>query len=107
MLRMFPMILIAVVACKLIVFGGGVGGQHDMTAVLNQGFSIGMFSGDVWKISLGDIFLIGALALLFVETIKAAGTTHREIINHGLSMVTFVVALVEFIMLRGFGTSTF
>ena len=51
-------------------------------------------------------FLI-ALALLFVEIIKAAGTTHREIINHRLSMLTFVVALVEFIMLKGFGTSTF
>jgi hypothetical protein len=107
MLRVFPMILIAVIAYNLVVFGGGAAGQHDMTTVLGHGFEIGMFSGDSWKISLGDIFLIGALALLFVETIKAAGTTHREIINHGLSMVTFVVALVEFIMLRGFGTSVF
>ena len=94
-------------AYNLVVFGGGAAGQHDMTAVLAQGFSIPMFSGDAWTISLGDIFLIGALALLFVETIKAAGTTSREIINHGLSMLTFVVALVEFIMLKGFGTSVF
>ena len=107
MLRIFPMILIAVVAYNLVVFGGGAAGQHDMTKVLDQGFQIGMFSGDIWNVSLGDIFLIGALALLFVEIIKSAGTTHREIINHGLSMVTFVVALVEFIMLRGFGTSVF
>ena len=42
-----------------------------------------------------------------MEIIKASGTTHREIINHGLSMLTFMVALVEFIMLKGFGTSTF
>jgi hypothetical protein len=107
MLRIFPMILIAVIAYNLVVFGGGAAGQKDMTTLLNQGFTIGMFSGDAWKVSLGDIFLIGALALLFVEIIKAAGTTHREIINHRLSMLTFVVALVEFIMLKGFGTSTF
>ncbi len=107
MLRMFPMILIAVIIYNAVAFGGGVAGQHDMTATLAQGFSLAMFSGDVWKISLGDIFLLGALGLLFVEIIKSAGTTHREIINHGLSMLTFVVALVEFIMLRGFGTSVF
>lgn len=107
MLRMFPMILIAVIVYNALAFGGGAAGQHDMVALLNSGFSIPMFSGDVWKISIGDLFLIGALSLLFVETIKASGTTHREIINHGLSMLTFMVALVEFIMLKGFGTSTF
>ena len=45
--------------------------------------------------------------LLFVEVIKATRTTSREIINHALSMLTFVVALIEFIALKGFATSTF
>lgn len=107
MLRMFPMILIAVIIYNALVFGGGAAGQHDMAAMLAQGFSIPMFSGEIWKVSIGDLFLIGGLALLFVEIIKASGTTHREIINHGLSMLTFMVALVEFIMLKGFGTSPF
>jgi len=47
------------------------------------------------------------LALLFIEVVKATRTTSREIINHGLSMLTFVVALIEFITLRGFGTTPF
>ncbi len=38
---------------------------------------------------------------------EATCTTAREIINHGLSMLTFVIALIEFITLKGFATSTF
>ena len=47
------------------------------------------------------------LLCLFIETIKATRTTSREIINHALSMFTFTGALVEFITLKGFGTSPF
>jgi hypothetical protein len=101
------MILIAVIAYNILVFTSGAVGQRDIAALLDQGFSLALFSGDSWKISLGDGFVTGALALLFVEIIKAAGTTHREIINHGLSMLTFVGAVVEFLVLKGFGTSTF
>lgn len=107
MLRIFPMILIAVIAYNVVVFGSGVAGQNDMAAILGQGFSLTVFSGDVWKVSLGDMFLVGTLGLLFAEIIKATGTSHREIINHGLSMVVFVAAMAEFLVLKGFATSTF
>jgi hypothetical protein len=107
MLRIFPMILIAVVAYNALVFGSGAVGQHDIAAMLESGVSLALFSGDGWKITLGDGFLMGALLLLFVEIIKAAGNSHREIINHGLSMLTFIGAVVEFLVLKGFGTSTF
>lgn len=107
MLRIFPMILIAVVAYNVLVFGCGAVGQHDIAALLENGVSLALFSGDSWKITLGDGFVMGALLLLFVEIIKAAGTSHREIINHGLSMLTFVGAVVEFLVLKGFGTSVF
>jgi len=107
MLRVFPMILIAVIAYNLVVFGSGVAGQHDMTALLGQGVAIPVFSGDIWKVSLGDMFLVGSLGLLFAEIIKATGTSHREIVNHGLSMLVFVGTMAEFLVLKGFATSTF
>ena len=107
MLRVFPMILIAVIAYNVVVFGSGVAGQHDMTALLGQGVAIPVFSGDIWKVSLGDMFLVGSLGLLFAEIIKATGTSHREIVNHGLSMLVFVGAMAEFLVLKGFATSTF
>ncbi|HEU0161417.1 MAG TPA: hypothetical protein VFQ69_03350 [Rhizomicrobium sp.] len=106
MLRAFPMILIAVVAYNVIVLGGMAAGQ-SATALLDSNLSLTMFSGDAWRISTGDGLLTLALAMLFVETVKAANSTHREILNHAMSMLTFVAALVEFIVLKGFGTSTF
>jgi hypothetical protein len=106
MLRAFPMILIAVLLYNGTVFGSGAAG-HDVNALLAQSFIIPMFSGDAWKVALGDLFVALSLVLLFIETIKATRTTHREIVNHALSMLTFVVAMAEFITLKGFGTSPF
>jgi hypothetical protein len=103
----FPMILIAVVLYNLTVLGLMVGGQHDAAALLGQKFSIKMASGDMWTVTLSDIVLVLSLGLLFIETIKATRTTARAILNHALSMLTFAAALVEFILLKGFATSTF
>ena len=106
MLRAFPMILLAVIVYNLLVFGGGAAG-HDVTAMLSQATTIKVVSGDLWKITLGDGFVAAGLALLFIETIKATNTGHREIINHALSVLTFMGAVVEFLVLKGFGTSPF
>ncbi len=106
MLGAFPLILIAVVLYNIAVFGGVATG-HETLALLAQSFNIRIFSGDLWKISLGDLFIALALVLLFVETVKASRTSRREILNHAFSMLTFVGALVEFIALKGFGTTPF
>jgi hypothetical protein len=107
MLNAFPLILIAVALYNLIVLGSGLSGHADIQAVMNQNFAIPMMSGDKWTVTLGDCLLLLTLALLFVETIKAARSSTREIVNHALSMLTFAGALVEFIVLKGFATSTF
>jgi hypothetical protein len=66
-----------------------------------------MFSGDVWHVTVGDLFELGALAMLFIETVKAARSSSRVILNHAFAMLTFCAALVEFIVLKGFSTSVF
>ena len=106
MLRAFPMILVSVLLYNGLVFGGMAGG-HDIAAMLPAGFTVKLFSGDTWKITVSDLFLALTLLCLFIETVKATNTSHREIVNHALSMLTFTGALVEFITLKGFGTSTF
>ena len=103
----FPTILIVVILYNLVAFGGGATGHGDMQSILDQGFQIKMFSGDVWKITVSDLFVAAALALLFVEIVKAARSSQREILNHAFSMITFCIALVEFIVLKGFSTSAF
>jgi len=107
MLRLFPLLVIPVAIYNLFALGGNVAGQHDIQGMLTATRSVTMFSGDAWNISFGDILLLIGLAVLFVEIIKATRTSSKQLINHGLSMVVFVVALIEFITLKGFATSTF
>ena len=106
MLRAFPKMLIVVAVYNILIFGGaGLG--HQATDLLAQSFPVTVFSGDVWKISLGDGLVALALLLLFIEIIKATRTSRREILNHALSTLTLMAALAEFIAVKGFGTSTF
>lgn len=107
MLGAFPTILIAVILYNLLALGGMVGGQHDMQVLLSHGFTIKMFSGDMWRITIGDLYVLAALGMLFVEVVRATSTTRREILNHAFSMLTFVLAMVEFITMKGFATSVF
>jgi len=108
MFRLFPLLLIIIVVYNFLAFGGWAVGDHNLQPFLQtHGVTIPLVSGDKWMFSLADLFLLTALVLLFVEIIKATRTTSREIINHALSMLAFVVALIEFIALKGFATSTF
>jgi hypothetical protein len=106
MLRLIPLLIIPIAIYNLFALGGNVAG-HNVQDMLTSPFSLRMFSGDEWKISFSDFLMLFGVALLFVEIVKATRTTSKEIINHGLSMLVFVVALVEFITLKGFATSTF
>lgn len=70
-------------------------------------FNIPLKSGDSWASTLGDLFLTLALALLLLELVKAIKTYRYSILSHGLSIGVFVVCLVEFLTVNGFGNSTF
>ena len=106
MLRLIPLLIIPIAIYNLFALGGNVAG-HNVQDMLTSPFSLKMFSGDEWRISFSDFLLLFGIALLFVEVVKATRTTSKEIINHGLSMLVFVAALIEFITLKGFATSTF
>ena len=107
MLRIFPLMLVPVIIYMFFAFGGGVTGHADIAQLLSHGIDVRMFSGDLWHFSLGDLLVLIAVMMLFVEIVKSTRTTAREIINHALSMVIFVVTIICFIALKGFSTSTF
>ncbi len=97
MFRLFPLLVIPLIVYNLIALGGGALLHHNTQDILSitHAVSIPMFSGDVWKFSFGDFLVLLALCLLFVEVVKATRTTSREIINHGLSLLVFIIALIE------------
>ncbi len=106
MLRSFPLLLLAVIFYNLLAAAHGFA-PMDKDSILQMGVNVPMFSHQSWTFTVGDLVVVVALGLLFVEVVKATRTTAVEVINHALSMLVFIVALVEFITLPAFATSPF
>jgi hypothetical protein len=66
-----------------------------------------MMSGAVWLLSVGDLFIILGLIFLFVEVFKSTRTSQAAILDHILSTLVFIIFLVEFIVVKGAGSSMF
>lgn len=103
----FPLLLLPLIFYNLLAFGGGLVGQTSMAALLDQGFTVTLPSTEPWLISWGVVFSTLSLLMLFAEIVKATRTGRGEIMNHAFSTITFVAALVEFLLLKGFATGAF
>ena len=87
---------------------------YNMIAFLTPGLTwtasiatIHLISGQDWTVTPEDIILAFAIVLLGVEVIKATRMGIRGLMDHVLSMVLFIVMLVEFLLVPRAGTSTF
>ncbi len=70
-------------------------------------FSLPMASGGHWSVTLGDVLVFASLVILFIELLKSTTSQRIAIINHSLSMILFILCLVEFLLSRAFSTSAF
>ncbi|WMT92434.1 hypothetical protein NO934_09920 [Pelagibacterium sp. H642] len=68
---------------------------------------ITMVSGGVWDLSVGDIFIVVSLVLLFGEILKATRFGNASVVDHMLSTLVFVICLVEFLLVGFAATSVF
>lgn len=66
-----------------------------------------MMSGGVWKLTWGDLILMITMVTLFIEILKATYTSTASLVDHGLSMVLFIAALIAFLMVPQAATSVF
>jgi hypothetical protein len=72
-----------------------------------QAAAVPMMSGQVWKLTWEDSFLALSIFLLWIEIIKSTRAGNRVIMDHVLAMLLFVAMLVEFLLVKNAGTSTF
>jgi hypothetical protein len=97
----FPLLLIPFAIYNMIAFlTPGVNWTDTVT-------SIELMSGATWSVTTEDLLIGLAIALLPLEILKASRIGLRSVVDHILSMALFVVMLIEFLMLRQAGTSTF
>ena len=95
-----PLMAVVIIAYNIIVYLTGLTMDSQITTLT-------LISGAMWTITIGDLILFFGLILLFLELVNSTQTGASTIVNHALSMLVLLIALVQFIVLPQFGTSTF
>ena len=117
----FPLLVIPVALYNLLAFG--FGGSLEtvnefgeavkadiapIQGLLNSTFfSLPMISGVKWVLTKGDAILLAAIVFLFLEILKSTSTGTSTIVNHAVSMMLFILCMIEFLLAPNFATSTF
>ena len=70
-------------------------------------FSLPLLSGIMLPFRGGDLLLVLGLTLLCVEIYRATSSSTGAILNHVLSLVVFIVALIELIVMPRMANMTF
>ncbi len=110
MLSSFPLLSLPVVLYNLMVLlfvPGGFKGPGAQDAVNQMLFSVRMTSSARWAVSFGDLLIFISLVILFIELLKSTTSRRTAIVNHSLSMLLFIVCLVEFLLFPAFASSAF
>jgi hypothetical protein len=95
-----PALAIVIAAYLLMAASGGMVVDADA-------YSMTLASGAEMTLRGGDFFVIAGLLALFLEMLKAARPGRAAVVDHILSVATFVVALVCFLLVDYAGTATF
>ena len=103
-LRALPLMAIPLIAYNvLVMFSGG-----EAAAFFTQPlFTIQMIKGAQWAFTRGDLIIFATMLFLFAELVKATYTSSVSLVDHGLSMLVFIICIVEFLVVNGAATSTF
>jgi hypothetical protein len=103
-LRALPLMAIPLILYNLLVmFSGGEATQFFAAPLLK----VPMIKGAEWVFTRGDLIILITMLFLFAELVKATYTSSVSLIDHGLSMVVFIVCIVEFLVVNAAATSTF
>ena len=96
-----PMLAIVILAYNILGLSGSMLQADSLL------FDAVMPSGAEVFFMVGDVFTVAGLVALFLEILKAARLGNGTIVDHMLSTATFIVALIEFLLVPFCGTVVF
>ena len=97
----FPLLLIPFAIYNIVAFlMPGVSWSGTLTTVH-------MVSGGEWTMSVGDLLVTLTILLLIAEVMKSTRIGVRSVLDHGLSLVLFLVMLIEFLLVKQAASGTF
>lgn len=98
-----PLFFYVLVAANMVMLTGPLE-QPTINIVL---FDFLLPSGRDVIVTISDAFLLASVLFLYIETFKATRTSVISIIDHALSLLVFVVFLIEFLVIPRLGNTTF
>ncbi len=98
-----PLFLYVLIAANVIMMSGPVD-QSLINVIL---FEFLLPSGRAIILTVSDAFILASIFFLYIETFKATRTSNISIIDHALSLLVFVVFLIEFLVVPRLGNTTF
>lgn len=98
-----PLFLYLLIAANFAMLTGPVD-QSLMNVIV---FELVLPSTRTVVLTISDFFILASLIFLYIETFKATRTSVISIIDHALSLLVFVVFLIEFLVISRVGNSTF
>ena len=96
----FPLLLLPFVLYNMVAF---LLDMEFATPLLN----VPLLSGRSMTVSTGDLLVLFAIFLLYIEILKATRMSTRAIMDHVLSFILFIAMVIEFIVVQRAATSTF
>lgn len=98
----FPLLAVPLIAYNVLMLAGSsIAENPDLIRIPLMANDEAMF------LKLGDVLVMLGIVLLYFEILKSTRATQTTIVDHALSLLVFVVFLVEYIVVAGAGTATF
>lgn len=107
MFAALPLLALPVLFYNFLALTYGFGATDAGVRMGAQVFNIPMASGGHWSVTMGDAIVFLSLVILFIELLKSTTSRRIAIINHSLSMILFIICLIEFLLFKAFATSAF
>ncbi|WP_249691737.1 hypothetical protein [Stappia sp. WLB 29] len=99
-----PLTVLPLIAYNIVAFGlFGAGGNPWLVPVV----TLDLVSGTSFSLLGGDLMILCALLLLFLELLKATRTGVSALADHIFSTLVFIAYLVEFLTVGKAATSVF
>lgn len=96
----FPLLLIPLLLVNALMF-------FTQGGLANTMLNVTLPSGAPFSLTAGEFAVAIGLVFLYFELFKSTRTGNSSILDHVLSLSVFVVALIEFLLLKAAGNAPF
>lgn len=98
-----PLFFYVLIAANVVMLSGPID-QSMMNVIL---FEFDLPSQRRIIMTISDAFILISVLFLYIETFKATRTSVLSIVDHALSLLVFVIFLIELLVVPRLGNTTF